>query len=287
MGQSRAGRGSEGRQAWGLCIGVGMPGRAEGTLGAAVDVVAHLHGAGRAGRAQKRCACLCRSHHLSFSCLEGQESPWTQKRSERSGQGPCTPGSTPAQHPAWASPTPFPQWHPPTLAGWEQGVTAPWEPPRGWGPKSIFSVMGMASPVRMVSVGSVTLCTSQRSCPTLTSCQPPAPASKVVAPAKAQAQSRWASTLPGGCAGTHLPWPCQPSGAWVTLSQSPPPPSSWGAGCLPAALTAAFLIRAVSACLSEVTGQLLIDAAPAVTGHLPSRTGAGTRPARQCGRSLL
>lgn len=83
----------------------------------------------------------------------------------------------------------------------------------GLGTKSIFSVQGMASPVRTVLVGSVALCTAQRSCPTLTSCQPSAPASEVVAPAKAQAQPHWASTWPGDCTGTHLPQPCQPRGA--------------------------------------------------------------------------
>lgn len=78
MGDSRAGKDNSVLQL--------TPGKAGATLGAALDVVAHLHAAGQARGAQQRRACLCRSHHLSFSFLKGQESPWTRKQPEGLGQ---------------------------------------------------------------------------------------------------------------------------------------------------------------------------------------------------------
>lgn len=78
MGDSRAGKDNSVLQL--------TPGKAGATLGAALDAVAHLHAAGQARGAQQRRACLCRSHHLSFSFLEGQESPWTRKQPEGLGQ---------------------------------------------------------------------------------------------------------------------------------------------------------------------------------------------------------
>lgn len=67
---------------------------------------------------------------------------------------------------------------------------------------------------------------------------------------------------------------------------SPPPPGPQGARCPPVALTAALLVGAVGTGVGEVAGQLCLDAAPAVTGHLPSRAEAGTHPARQRGQEM-
>lgn len=257
-------------------------------MGAAVDAVTHLHGAGGAGGAQQRRACLRSSQHLSFSCLEGQESPWAWKHPERSGQGSHTPGSTPSQAPCPGITPTCPAVAPthPGRAG-AGGVPAPWKLMQCWGPESIVSAVGTASPARTVSADSVPLCMPQRSCPTLTSCQPPVPTSKVVAPAKAQAQPHRATALPGGCTGTCIPQP-QPRGAWVlAAARSPPPPGYQDARCPPMALTAALLVGAIGARLGKVAGQFCADAAPAVAGHLLSRAGAGTRPAWQRGQRLL
>lgn len=127
--------------------------------------------------------------------------------------------------------------------------------------------MASPAPARAMALGSVALCMAQRSRPTLTSCQPPSPSSKVVAPAKPSDH----------CCGTmELPRLPQPK-LGVPWAPLPQPHHDSGRGELGAhRLTTEFLIRAISARLGKVTGQLAANAAPIIAGELPGHAGAGT-----------
>lgn len=140
-------------------------------------------------------------------------------------------------------------------------------------------MVGMASPAptRAVAVGSVALCTAQRSWPTLVSCQPPAPSSKVVVPATPIAQYRHGTVLPGppGAAGRVSQVPhiyCWLSPQWFSSEPS--------AHALAKSQTSSALTQPPSSQENSSATQLLARARPG------SATGAESdakSPRLECG----
>lgn len=94
-----------------------------------------------------------------------------------------------------------------------QGGLHPVSPHGAGDQQAQFQAVEMASPApaRAMALGSVALCMAQRSRPTLTSCQPPSPSSKVVAPAKPSDHCCVPWSFPGcpspnwGCPGPPCP----------------------------------------------------------------------------------